>query len=63
MKTPEQIKKLITLSILAGKKKFSVACFNRGLPIDLPTGQTTGTESQRVTYAQLKADEIFDWYR
>lgn len=62
MKTPTEIKALIALSILAGESRFSLAYFNRGLPVDLPKPQTAGTERQRVTYAQLEADKIFDRY-
>ena len=59
-KTPVQIKALIALSILAGEEKISIPYFNRGLPIWLPAGQNTGTVTQQTTYAQLKANQIFE---
>lgn len=54
MHKERQIKNQIKRRILQGKDKF--------LFIPLPSPQTCGTETQKATYAEMKAQELFDKY-
>jgi len=54
MHKERQIKNQIKRRILQGKDKF--------LFIPLPSPQMTGTETQKVTYAEMEAQRLFDKY-
>ena len=54
MHKERQIKNQIKRRILQGKDKF--------LFIPLPSPQMSGTETQKATYAEMQAQELFDKY-
>ena len=45
---------LIARAILRGDKTYT----ENNVTIELPTGQTAGTETQKLVYARLKAREL-----
>ena len=47
-------KELIARAILRGDKTYT----ENGITINLPAGQTAGTETQKLYYARKKAEEL-----